>query len=329
MQRGCASGADQDFVRRDLLRSPAVGDAEDFFRAALLDARDIASGDDSHSVAAHRGGDPYRGVAILANQDLRCDFEQRHFRAEPAKRLRQFASKRPRADHREPARQSGYREDRLVGEIARLRQSLERRRDRARPGRDRRAREAQRRIAHLDRVGTAEARIADEHVHAQRSEACGGVVGGELRAQSAHPLHHRGKIHAHFAGYDHSVVCRSPRRRRHSRGADNCLGGNASEVQAVPAHQSAFHNRDFRPQSRRAGGGHQPGGSGPDHDHVIARGGGGIFPILGAHAREQPLVMLIERSHGQRLWSHPALPLVAIHRLKHVLPALIIRGFIR
>ena len=64
--------------------------------------------------------------------------------------------------------------------------------------------------------------------------------------------------------------------RDDARGADDALRRHAADVQAVAAHQVAFDQRDPRAQPGGAGGGHQAGGAGADHDQVVAPAGVGF-----------------------------------------------------
>ena len=92
-------------------------------------------------------------------------------RSEAAERLRQLAAERAAADHQQAARQLGQVEDVLVGQIARLDEAGNRRRVRPRAGGDHGLLEAQLRAVHRQRVGSGEARLAEEHVDAGRAQA--------------------------------------------------------------------------------------------------------------------------------------------------------------
>ena len=73
-------------------------------RSAACDVCDFASGEQLDAVGHDCALDNCGGVAILARQNLLQGLEQPYFGAETPKRLREFASDRPRADHREPPR---------------------------------------------------------------------------------------------------------------------------------------------------------------------------------------------------------------------------------
>src|ERR1700682_4215515 len=110
----------QYFVDFDLAPLAAVLEAHDSGGRAARDVCDLASGEQLDAIAGNRMLDDRSRVTILARQDLHQRLQQPYLRAQAAKRLRQFASDRPRADHREPPRQLGQRKDSLVGEKSRL-----------------------------------------------------------------------------------------------------------------------------------------------------------------------------------------------------------------
>src|SRR2546426_6388512 len=61
-------------------------------------------------------------------------------------------------------------------------------------------------------------------------------------------------------------------------GADNGFGGNATHIEAVPAHERLLNERHLRSETCCAGCGYQPSGARPDDDKIVARRGGGILP---------------------------------------------------
>ena len=133
LDRRHSPDADQYFVDVNLA-ADAVALGRDYFLIAThRDAVNFASRDDLHAVADDRALDSLGSVAILANQDLRRDFQQRDLRAESRKRLRELASDRSGANHGDSPRQLGQRENRLVGQVSGLgetRESAARRRAR-------------------------------------------------------------------------------------------------------------------------------------------------------------------------------------------------------
>ncbi len=104
---GRAPSGHQDFIDLDFATRAAMLQAHDTARRAPPDACDLASSEQLDAVAYDRALDDPGRVAVLARQDLRQRFQQPHFRTEAPERLRQFASDRPGANHREPPRQLG------------------------------------------------------------------------------------------------------------------------------------------------------------------------------------------------------------------------------
>src|ERR1700730_7582384 len=138
---GRASRGHQYLVHFDLAPLAAVLEAHDSGGRAACDVCDFASGEQLAPIAANRMLEDPARVAILARQDLRQRLQQPYLGAEEPKRLRELASDRPRADHREPPRQLGQREDGLVGEKSRFGEPRNRRRARPRAGCDQRTAE--------------------------------------------------------------------------------------------------------------------------------------------------------------------------------------------
>src|SRR6202011_767737 len=117
---GRAPGGHQYLVDFDLAPLAAILEAHDSGGRAARDVCDLASGEQLDAIADNRMLDDRSRVTILARQDLRQRLQQPYLGAQAPKRLRQFASDRPRADHREPPRQLGQRKDSLVGKKSRL-----------------------------------------------------------------------------------------------------------------------------------------------------------------------------------------------------------------
>ena len=88
--------------------------------------------------------DALGGVGVLAGQELARALEEGHLRAEAREGLRELAADRAAADHGQPPRQLGQREDRLVREVAGLGQPGDGRLGRAGARRDHRVLEAER-----------------------------------------------------------------------------------------------------------------------------------------------------------------------------------------
>ena len=137
LDRGHSPDSDQYFVGVNLAADAVALGREYFFIAAHRDAVNFASRDDFHAVADDGALDSFGSVAILANQDLRRDFQQSDLRAKSRKRLRQLASDRSRADHGDSPRQLGQRENRFVGQVAGLGETRNRQRGGARSSCDR------------------------------------------------------------------------------------------------------------------------------------------------------------------------------------------------
>ncbi len=159
---GRAPRGHQDFIDFDLTMRAAMLQAHDTARGAHPDACDLASGEQFDPIADDRALDDRGCVAVLARQDLRQGLQQPYLRAEAPERLRQLASDRPRADHREPPRQLGQRENRFVGKKPGFGEARNRRRGRTRAGRDQRAAEVEPHALNFGRIASDESRLRRE-----------------------------------------------------------------------------------------------------------------------------------------------------------------------
>ena len=135
----------------------------------------------------------------------------------------QLTTDRAGADHGQPGREGGQREDRLVGEVAGFREPRDGRRRGARAGADGGPCEAQRGAVDIQGVGAGEAPGADEHVHAQAGEALGRVDPAEPRPQPAHALHDGAEIALHGARKRQAELAAAADRRPRARGPDEPL----------------------------------------------------------------------------------------------------------
>ena len=76
-------------------------------------------------------------------------------------------------------------------------------------------------------------------------------------------------------------------------GGEQGLGGHAARIQAVPAHQVPFDQRDLRPQPCRARGRHETCGPRSDHHEVVARSGLRILPLRRMDILDERPVMFV------------------------------------
>src|SRR5208283_5135603 len=283
---------DGQFVAR-----AGVLEMDDFRVITPLDPDDGGAAQKRHALARQRLRDPGGSVGLFVDQDARRDFQDGHFGAKAAQRLCQLTAHRSGADYGYPRRHRGEREDGLVGQIAGLREPRDRERDRASSRRDYGAAEADGLIPDGDRIRPREAALTMKNVDPEGGEARGRIVAAQVGAQAAHPLHHGGEI-------DGDVGWRR-RTDSHARrvvtgsggpsGGEQGLGWYTAVVQAVPAHQTAFDQRDLRAETGRARRGDQSRRAGPDHDQIVARCCRGLRIPPRIDVREQPLVVPVVR----------------------------------
>ena len=260
-------------------------------RTGSLDALDAGPEPQVDAVARQRARDALGGIRVFAGQDLPLALEEGHLRAEAREGLRELAADRAAADHGEPAGQLGQGEDGLVREIAGLGQPGDGRLGRAGARRDHRLLEAERHARDVYGVRSGEARRAEEHVHAEVAKARRRVQPADLRAQPAHPIHHRAEVHARAGRHPHAELARPAHVGDGAARPDQALRRHAADIEAIAAHQPALDERHARAESGRARRRDQPRGPGPDHDQVVAGRGLGIRPVIRVHiGHERPVV---------------------------------------
>jgi hypothetical protein len=129
--------------------------------------------------------------------------------------------------------------------------------------------EAELRSIDIDCTRVEKAGLSKEHVHAKVPESCSRVVGADLGTQFPHALHKGSEVHSHTIGDFNSEFTSAAYRRGNASGADDPLGRNATHVQAVAAHQTAFNERDFGTKSGGDSSRYQSGRAGTDHNQII------------------------------------------------------------
>ena len=296
--------ADQDLVDGERLVPRSHAQTCSTFSSPLRSTfRRLAPSTQLDAVARERPLHDLRGVGVLAREDAAAAISsRRHPRAEALEGLGQLAADRTGADHGEPRGPLGQLEDGLVREVAGLREPRDRRRGGAGAGRDHRLLEAQLRAVHLDGVRPAEARLAEEHVDAELvAIARRRVLVADARADAAHALHGRAEVGQPLVGHAEPELPGRPRLVHPARRADHGLRRHAADVQAVAAHQVPLDERD--PGARLAAPATltRPGGSGADHDEVVAARGRRVHPVGGVDVRDERFVVRVVRQDVDRL----------------------------
>ncbi len=158
------------------------------------------------------------------------------------------------------------------------------------PRRDQAALEAQSGLSDADCVGSCEARLALEHVHAGVPEPGGAVVVCDVRPDATHALHRRAEVHLdpiHADTHDSTML-----QRVHGVGSgQHALARDAPEVQAVAAEHVLLDQRHCRAQASAAHRGHQPCGSASEHHQVVALGGSRDRPVPWLDVGQEPILV--------------------------------------
>jgi hypothetical protein len=171
-----------------------------------LHAGDPRSQDEADALVDEGALDDLGRVGVLTVQDVATRVEERHVGAEAPEGLGQLAADGPPADDGEAPRSVDQLEHALVGEEAALRQAGDVGMMCACPRGDDRLLEAERCSVDHHGVTIHEPALTEKYVHAEATEAEGGVMVAEARAHRAHALHDRPEVdlrrprHAHSEG---------------------------------------------------------------------------------------------------------------------------------
>jgi len=102
----------------------------------------------------------------------------------------------------------------------------------------------------------------------------------DVGAQTSHSLHDLCEING-CPGWDaNSKIRRFANRGRSTGRPDDSLGGDATHVQTIPAHQVLFNQRYFGAQTGGAHGRNQACSARADDDEIVARGRRRVFPVV-------------------------------------------------
>jgi hypothetical protein len=269
---------------------------QDVLAAGALRRQQLRPELQADAVAQQGAFDHRRRVAILARQEPRPAIDQRHLAAEAGERLRHLAADRSGADHHEAARQLLQPEDRLVGQRLRLRQAGAEWQRRPSAGGDHGAAEVEPGAADLDGAAIDELPFAEKHIDAEIAEPRHAVDRREVGAQAAHAAHHGGEIARTGGGRRAEGRGCAGHLRPGPRCAEDPLGGDAADVQAIAAHHMSLDERHLRPQGGAGRRRHQTTGAGADHHQVVAILRRRIDVAFRVDVRQVAQVVLVERA---------------------------------
>src|SRR6185369_8364168 len=87
--------------------------------------------------------------------------------------------------------------------------------------------------------------FAEEDVDAEAAESLRGVVTAELRADAAHPRHHRAEVGGRRSPWAQPARLRARELGERPRRANHRFRRHATDVEAVSAHEMALDERDL------------------------------------------------------------------------------------
>jgi hypothetical protein len=150
----------------------------------------------------------------------------------------------------QPPGQVREREDRLIGQVARLLHSGDQRSRRTRTCADGRFGESQRPAPHVDRVRSGEATLPDKDIHPQLLVAMDRIIVTNTRPKPAHTRHRRPEVIYDAVGDMQPKFGRVAHFRPGTRGPDHALGRDTADVEAIAAHEMPFDEGDLGAQRR-------------------------------------------------------------------------------
>ena len=222
--------------------------------AVGLHRRDRSLLADRHAVLdqarAHDGGK----LGIVAPEHP-PPLDQRDLGAEAAEGLRHLDPDRAAAQHQQMAGLGRRIEQGLVGQVGNPVEAPNAGDDRCGAGGDDEAPRGDAGIADLNETRRGEAGLAEHHVDAKAAEALDRIVRLDGRDRAPHVV----------VGGGETVAARG--------GGQQCLGGHATGVQALPAHPGLLDQDHRCAHLDGAGGNRKPARSGPDDAEI------GPYPV--------------------------------------------------
>ncbi len=182
-------------------------------------------------------------------------------------RLRQLAADRAAAEHDQVLGPLGQIEDRLVGQMRRVREARHRRHRRRRAGRDDEAARAHALAGDLDLPRPDEPRRRPQHADAKTGKPLLGIVGCDRCDHAMDVRVDRREVDRGLVAV-HAEAGRGAHRMRRLAGGDQGLRRDAAVVQAVAAHLALFDQHHARAHLDGAGGDRQPTGASADDAEI-------------------------------------------------------------
>jgi hypothetical protein len=253
--------------------------------------------DDLNPVADEGVVDDLGGIGVFAGENPGHGFDEGHLCPEPGEGLSHFTADGAGADDAEGFGELGEVKKVFVGKVIDFIEAGDGGGGGATAGGDHGFLKTELGAIDFDGGAFGEAGLAEEDIDAEVLEALGGVVVTDLGAQFADPFHDGGEIDGDAAGdldaeidgafYVGEGVC----------GSEENLGGDAADIEAVPAEEVAFHEGDLGAEAGSSSRADESGGAATDDDEIVAAIGDGIFPIGGVGLGDEfPVVFVIGRN---------------------------------
>jgi len=155
---------------------------------------------------------------------------------------------------------------------------------------------------HGDGVGSSELGVADKNVVAKVTAVpLHAVVRGDGRAEHAHALHDGAKVHADLPLWEDDSKPRAGLHIVHGSGAaDDGLGGEAADVEAVAAHVVPFDESRALAQGLGTDDRQEASDSSANDDEVIGLLGRRVHALGRVNSRHSSSVVLVLGRHGDR-----------------------------
>jgi len=240
-----------------------------------MDSDPLAVSGHANRLVAFKDGDAFLAQRADCNGRMgrirltegAAHFDDGRLRAKPGKGLRHFHADRATAEDHQMLRKIRHRENGLIGQVGRFRQSLDRRDESGRPCGDDNAAGAGTACCGRDRVRVGEARRLADNCHAEAFKPLLAIDRGNRLNGAANMRLHRVPVCHRLREID-SIPGRVTRRLGGPGGAQKRLGRNAAIVEAVAAHFVLFVENNLEAEHGRARCCGQAAGPCADDDEI-------------------------------------------------------------
>ncbi len=151
---------------------------------------------------------------------------------------------------------------------------------------------------HLHGIRAGKPPLAQEDVHTQVAKASGGIVRLICARRRRMRSMRDGKVHPGPRRHVHTECAGIPDVRPGPGGTEKSLGGDAADVQTIPAHEVSLDQGDLCPQTGGTGGGDEARGPRADDHEIVAGDRFRVHPVARVDVPDQGLVVFVPGLHN-------------------------------